>query len=129
MCGNVIIKFVDSGAVVDCCGQQMKELIPYANDFAMEKHLPVVEFGKDGSITVKVGAQPHPMTAEHHISFIYMETEDGGQVKYLSPGDVPEAVFCGCKGKPVAMYAYCNVHGLWKTEMDESFCVNDSCCK
>lgn len=128
VCGNVVIKHVDSGANIICCGQQMQELIPFTNDFAKEKHLPVVECGKDGTIKVKVGSMPHPMTPEHHVSFIYLETEHGGQVHYLMPDDAPEAVFeCG-NDKPVAVYEYCNVHGLWKTEIS-GCCDKKKSCK
>ncbi len=134
-CGNVVIKFIDSGVGVDCCGQKMQELIPYTNDTAMEKHLPVVECCKDGTVKVKVGSQPHPMTPEHHISFIFLETENGGQVRYLTPEDAPEAVFHICKDKEkvVAVYEYCNIHGLWKTVVPDA-CENRSdekkgCCK
>lgn len=128
-CGNVIIKFVDSGVEVECCGKKMQELIPSTNDSVKEKHLPVVEREENGTIRVKVGTGQHPMTPEHHISFIYLETEHGGQVKYLAPGDVPEAVFCDCTDKPVAVYEYCNVHGLWKTEIDEKQCDKKTCCR
>ena len=31
--------------------------------------------------------------------------------------DKPEAVICTCNGKPKAVYEYCNLHGLWKTEL------------
>lgn len=135
MCGNVVFKFVDSGVIPVCCGQEMKELVPSTNDFAVEKHLPVVKCGKDGTIKVKVGSQPHPMTPDHHISFIYLETENGGQVKYLMPDQDPKAVFFECKDKPVAVYEYCNIHGLWKTEITEdcyeksSCSLKKSCCK
>lgn len=117
MCGNVIFKAVDSGVDVECCGEKMQELIPSMEETMKEKHLPVVECEIDGPVKVKVGSVPHPMTPEHHISFIYLETEHGGQVKFLMPEDVPEAVFKGCKDKPVAVYEYCNIHGLWKTEL------------
>lgn len=117
ICGNVVFKFVDSGVNVDCCGHPMKELIPSKNETVMEKHLPVVKREKDGTIKVKVGSEPHPMTPDHHISFVYLETEHGGQVKYLMPDEGPEVVFNNCIDKPVAVYAYCNIHGLWKTEL------------
>lgn len=119
VCGNVVIKCIDSGVKVVCCGQQMQELVPSTNELFMEKHLPVVECGEDGTIKVKVSSTTHPMTPEHHISFIYLETEHGGQVKYLMPDESPEVVFqgCDCKDKPVAVYAYCNIHGLWKTKL------------
>lgn len=118
VCGNVIFKCVDSGVDVVCCGKQMQELIPATDDSAArEKHLPVVERLTDGKILVKVGSVQHPMAPEHHISFIYLETEHGGQVKYLKPGEAPEAVFDVCCDKPLAVYEYCNIHGLWKTEL------------
>lgn len=128
MCGNVVFKCIDSGVDLDCCGQQMQELIPHTNDSAMEKHLPVVECEPDGTIRVQVGSTPHPMTTGHHISFIYLETEHGGQVKYLSPDDAPQACFNACKDKPVAVYEYCNIHGLWKKEIDGS-CNKAKTCK
>lgn len=127
-CGNVVIKFIDSGVEIECCGQKMQELIPSTSDSAMEKHLPVVKCEPNGTIRVKVGSVPHPMTPDHHISFIYLETEHGGQVKYLMPGEAPEAVFNSCKDKPVAVYEYCNIHGLWKTELHED-CFKKSCCR
>lgn len=116
-CGNVVIKVVNSGVDVVCCGQEMQELIPSTQDSGREKHLPVVECEKDGTIRVKVGSMPHPMTPGHHIAFIYLETEHGGQMKYLSPDGAPEAVFCGCTDKVIAVYEYCNIHGLWVTEV------------
>lgn len=123
-CGNVVIKFIDSSVEINCCGKPMQELVPSTTDFAKEKHLPVVECGKDGCVKVKVGSIPHPMTPDHHIEFIYLETEHGGQVKYLRPDQEPEAEFnCG-SDKPVAVYEYCNIHGLWKTEISESKSCN-----
>jgi superoxide reductase len=55
------------------------------------------------------------MLPEHHIAFIYVETENGGHRIDLT--DKPEAVFCTCDSKPIAVYEYCNLHGLWKTEL------------
>ena len=57
------------------------------------------------------------MLEEHHIEWIYLELENGGSRKALSPGEAPEAVFHTAGVKPVAVYAYCNLHGLWKTEL------------
>lgn len=128
VCGNVIVKCIDSGVDVVCCGEEMHELVPFTNDFAMEKHLPVVDCKRNGTVKVKVGSQPHPMVPEHHVTFIYLETEHGGQIKYLEPGDTPEAVFHVCKDKPVAVYEYCNIHGLWKTELPVA-CDRKSCRK
>lgn len=116
-CGNVIIKAVDSGVDVVCCGRKMQELIPSTEETMAEKHLPVIECESEGKVKVKVGSVPHPMTPDHHVSFIYLETEHGGQVRFLMPDDAPEADFRACREKPVAVYEYCNIHGLWKTEL------------
>lgn len=129
MCGNVVFKFVDSGVGVDCCGRKMLEITPSTEDSAKEKHLPVVECKRDGTVKVKVGSVPHPMTEDHHISFIYLETEHGGQIKYLAHDEAPEAVFHVCGEKPVAVYEYCNIHGLWKTEIAADECKVRSCCR
>ena len=114
-CGNVIEKVVDSKVPVVCCGEKMQELIPNTVDASGEKHVPVVTRLDDCRIKVEVGRVAHPMTPEHHISFIYVETENGGIRVNLK--DKPEAVICVCHDKPVAVYEYCNLHGLWKTEL------------
>ena len=117
-CGNVVVKVLDSGVTPVCCGEEMTELEPRTVDGLGEKHIPVIECLEDGLIKVKVGSIPHPMAENHHIEFIYLETENGGQIRYLKPGDPAEAVFC-CKCKPVAVYEYCNIHGLWKAEVGQ----------
>ena len=118
-CGNVVVKAVNSGVKVVCCGKEMMELIPGTSDGAMEKHVPVIERVDERNIKVKIGSQPHPMTEEHHIVFIYLETEHGGQIRYLDPNGPAEATFCICKDKPVAVYEYCNLHGLWKKDISQ----------
>lgn len=93
----------------------MKELIPSSTDAAVEKHVPVVK-EEDGIIRVSVGSVEHPMTAEHFISHVVLETDAGIQIAELHPGDKPEAVFALVKGASIiAAYAYCNLHGLWKS--------------
>lgn len=126
ICGNVVVKFEDSGAPLSCCGQQMEELIPENKEMFAEKHIPVVEKVDDSIFRVKIGSIPHPMTPDHHISFIYLETRYGGQLHYLKPTDKPEAVFCGCKDEPIAVYAYCTIHGLWKMDLDDNY--GSKCC-
>lgn len=84
---------------------------------AGEKHLPVVE--KEGrKITVKVGSVFHPMTEEHSIGWIFLETRRGGQFIRLDPSCEPVGEFVlPEKDEAVAAYAYCNLHGFWKTEI------------
>lgn len=114
-CGNVVVKVVDKSVPVVCCGEKMEELIPNTVDASGEKHVPVVTKTDDCHIKVEVGSVPHPMLPEHHIAFIYVETENGGITVNLK--DKPEAVICTCSDKPIAVYEYCNLHGLWKTEL------------
>ena len=83
-----------------------------------EKHLPEVTV-EGAKITVKVGSVEHPMTEAHYIAFIALETEHGFAVRKLNPADKPEAFFCIDKDdKAEAVYAYCNLHGLWKTSLN-----------
>ena len=114
-CGNVAIKIVDSRVPLVCCGKPMTELVANTVDAATEKHVPVVTCLDDKRIKVEVGSVAHPMTPEHHIAFIYVETEAGGVRVNLS--DKPEAIINTYPHKAVAVYEYCNLHGLWKTEL------------
>ena len=114
-CGNVIEKIVDHQVPVVCCGEKMEELIASTVEASTEKHLPVVTRLEDGRWKVEVGSMAHPMLPEHHIAFIYVETERGGICVNLT--DKPEAIICTGDEKPVAVYEYCNLHGLWKVEL------------
>ena len=114
-CGNVIEKVVDSKVPVVCCGEKMEELVANTVDASVEKHVPVVTKLDDCTIKVEVGSVAHPMLPEHHISFIYVETEGGGIRVNLS--DKPEAIVNTYPHKATAVYEYCNLHGLWKTEL------------
>ena len=114
-CGNVILKVVDSKVPVVCCGEKMQELIPGTVDASVEKHLQVVTVLDETTIKVEVGSVAHPMLPEHHISFIYVEPENGGLRVYLK--DKPEAVISLGNERAVAGHEYCNLHGLWKTEL------------
>ncbi|MCQ2265784.1 MAG: desulfoferrodoxin [Bacteroidales bacterium] len=116
ICGNVVIKAIDSGVMVECCSEYMEELTPKTTEEGAEKHLPVVTKTGDNIWKVEVGSTAHPMLKEHYIEFIYFETRDGGQIAYIYPGMEPQATFYS-KDKPVAVYEYCNKHGLWKTEV------------
>ena len=115
-CGNLAVLVDDKGAPLVCCGEKMTKLTPNTVEASAEKHLPAVTVSGDG-ISVQVGSAPHPMEDKHHIVFIYVATEHGGQRKRLSPGDEPKASFTFIDDKPAAVYAYCNIHGLWKTEL------------
>jgi len=113
-CGNIVLKINDAGVPLMCCGEKMKELVPGTTDGAAEKHVPVYEVNGN-TVTVTVGAAEHPMLSEHYIEWIFLQTKQGSQYKYLKPGEKPSAKFALCGGDEVeAVYAYCNLHGLWR---------------
>ena len=113
-CGNVVIKVVDSGAGLTCCGTNMVELKAGTTDAATEKHVPVYTV-EGNTVSVAVGSVAHPMLEEHLINFIAVVTSDGYQVKNLKAGEEPKATFTLNEGEEVeAVYEYCNLHGLWK---------------
>ena len=113
-CGNVVALVEDKGGKLSCCGEEMMELVPRSVDAAVEKHVPVYEV-KDGKVKVTVGSVEHPMLDEHYIEWIALQTKQGNQRKSLKPGDAPTACFSICDDdEVVAVYEYCNLHGLWK---------------
>ena len=115
-CGNIITLVQDNGVPVMCCGQQMEELIPGTSDGAHEKHVPAVNVEGD-VVTAKIGSVEHPMLDVHYIQWICLVTDKGVHFRSLLPGEAPEAVFTVPGEKPAAVYEYCNLHGLWKTEL------------
>lgn len=116
-CGNLVGMIHDVGVPMMCCGQKMTQLEPKTGESGGEKHKPVMS-GTGKTVTVSVGSAAHPMTDEHSIAWVYLQTDRGGQRKCLAAGGMPEVSFALKDEKPVAAYAYCNLHGLWKTELD-----------
>ena len=115
-CGNLIGMINDAGVPVMCCGQKMTHLEPGTAEASHEKHIPTVS--ADGNVVkVNVGSAAHPMTEEHRIMWVYLQTDKGGQRKNLNAGDEPCVTFALTDEKPVAVYAYCNLHGLWKADV------------
>ena len=113
-CGKVITILSNEGVPTICCGEEMFELIPGTTDAAVEKHVPVVSI-EGNEVNVVVGSVVHPMTPEHYIQWIVLETKAGYQVKELTPTCEPKASFVLAEGDEiVAVYEYCNLHNLWK---------------
>ena len=113
-CGKIIAVVKETGVPVICCGEPMKEIIPGVTDASLEKHVPVFEVSGN-TVTVKVGEVAHPMQPEHYIEWVSLQTTQGNQRKVLKPGDEPKVCFSICDGDKVeAVYAYCNLHSLWK---------------
>ena len=115
ICGKIIAVVEGKpGVPTICCGQPMEELIANTQDGAREKHLPVYRV-ENGIVHVVVGEVEHPMLDAHFIQWIALETNLGNQRKVLKPGQKPAAEFALLEGEEVvAVYEYCNLHGLYK---------------
>ena len=115
-CGNLVTMVHDAKVPMMCCGQKMTKLEAGSADASKEKHVPVIRV--DGSaVKVDIGSAAHPMTDEHRILWVALQTDKGCQRKYLAAGDAPAVNFALADEKPLAAYAYCNLHGLWKAEV------------
>ena len=116
-CGNLVEMVNDAGVKPVCCGQKMTELVPNTVEASGEKHIPVVTVA-DGVVEVNVGSVDHPMVDVHWIEWIQLVTDKGSYRKVLNPSEAPNVKFLLNGEKPEAVYAYCNLHGLWKTELN-----------
>lgn len=113
-CKNIIAMLRDNGPAVYCCNEKMHELTPDSTDASAEKHKPIYTL-KGNIVCVEAGKAHHPMTAEHYIEWICLETERGIQYVHLTPNDAPKAEFALCEGDRVkAVYTLCNQHELWR---------------
>lgn len=115
VCGKIVALVNDvSCCPTKCCGEAMEEIPVNTQDGAHEKHVPVFAV-KDNIVTVKVGAVEHPMIDTHYIEWVALQTNKGNQRKVLKPGQKPEIEFALLPEEKVeAVYAYCNLHGLYK---------------
>ena len=115
-CGNIVEMVNCSGVTPVCCGQKMTALEAGAVEASHEKHIPEVVVN-DSSVEVVVGSVIHPMSEEHSILWVELVTDKGVHRKNLEVGKEPRAVFALSDEKPQVVYAYCNLHGLWKKEI------------
>ena len=113
-CGQIVMKVEVKPCGIFCCGEEMEELIPNSTDASAEKHIPVYEV-KDNRVYVKVGAEEHVMTPEHHIAWVLLKTNRGIMLRNLDLDKPATMVFTMCEKEEVEeVYEYCNLHGLWK---------------
>lgn len=114
-CGKIVAVVKETGVPIFCCKLQMEEIIPGTTDASNEKHVPVYKV-EGNKVLVKVGSEVHPMIPEHYIEWVSLQTKLGNQRKALKPGEEPKVCFSICEGDEVeAVYAYCNLHSLWKS--------------
>ena len=116
-CGNIVEMVHDAGVKPFCCGQKMEELIPGSVEASGEKHIPAVKVAEN-MVEVNVGSVDHPMVDVHWIEWVQLITDRGSYRKWLNPGEAPNVKFHLNGEKPLAVYAYCNLHGLWKTDLN-----------
>ena len=113
-CGNITALIRDKGVPLFCCGEKMHEMVPGTSEASEEKHIPVYEI-QHNTVCVSVGAAAHPMSREHYIEWICLETEHTVQYAHLDPDAKPKAKFALCEGDQVrAVWAFCNQHSLWR---------------
>ena len=113
-CGNIVAKVKNSGVPVMCCGEKMKEIVPGTINASKEKHVPVYKV-ENNRVIVSIGSENHPMVEEHFIEWVSIQTKHGNQRKCLEPEQTPTVEFAILEGDEIeAVYAYCNLHGLWK---------------
>ena len=109
-CGTLIkVLKNDSEKNIQCCGEEMENIIPNSVDAAAEKHIPTYEILGD-TISVNV---PHVMEEEHFIEWISLETDSKEYTVTLSPNKEAKTTFPYIPNS--TLYSFCNKHGLWKT--------------
>lgn len=113
-CGNVVALIHRGGGTLACCGAAMSKLVAKTADAGMEKHVPVISH-EGGKLVAKCGSVPHPMTALHHIEWFALVAEGKVEFVYL-PAEGVEAKASFADVAHGTVYAYCNLHGLWKAE-------------
>lgn len=115
-CHNLAILAIASGITPYCCGDDMIRYVANMPEGETDTHTPIVTRIDNRTISVRVGKSNHPRREDHCIRFICLQTDIGGIIQYIGPGEAPEAVF-HCNGTPLSVYAYCNRHGLWKADV------------
>jgi superoxide reductase len=113
-CGKIVALVKESGVPVVCCGEKMQEIIPGTTDASTEKHIPVYRV-ENNKVIVTIGSIEHPMTEDHYIEWVSLQTTSGNQRKLLNPNTKPEVTFAILDtDQVISVYAYCNLHSLWK---------------
>lgn len=113
-CGTIVEEIKFGASHPSCCGSLMTKLEPGTTDGAHEKHVPVYTV-TGNEVVVNIGEVDHPMIDEHYIEWIAIKTNQGTHRKELKPGDKPTRTFLLAEGEElIAVYEYCNLHGLWK---------------
>lgn len=147
VCGNIVGLIKSGCGTLECCGQTMTKLVANSTDAAKEKHVPVViQDGRKLKVSVGSIAHPMTadhfiewiafvtngkveMTylkpgKEPKAEFNYYSSEEKVAFNGTDDDDVPNCegqpcnfVYTDCPINKGTVYAYCNLHGLWKTDL------------
>lgn len=105
------------GETPETVNGHLEEVKANSKDAALEKHVPFVTL-EGNKVHVVVGEVVHPMVEEHFIGTIILKTDKMIHIKNLKAGEEPKASFTlGDDEKAIAVYEYCNLHGLWVKEL------------
>lgn len=110
-CGTIVKVLKKGTCNPRCCGDEMEVIVPNSVDAAVEKHVPTYEV-KENRIYVTVN---HVMEEEHYIEWVAMVNDGRECITYFKPGTEAKTHFKYIPGATI--YAYCNKHELWKTEV------------
>ncbi|MEG2646080.1 MAG: desulfoferrodoxin family protein [Clostridia bacterium] len=113
-CGAIVKVINDcdcNNCGIKCCNENMEVLVPNSVDASIQKHIPVYEVIGD-EILVKVN---HVMEKAHFIEWICLVDENNEYIIKLNADQKAEAKFKYIPGSVI--YAYCNIHGLWKQDV------------
>lgn len=117
-CKRIVYTYYGGGTLT-CCGEEMTLLQPKTTDVGNEKHLPVVEKLSNNQIKVTIGSVLHPMTPEHFIQWIFVAQNNSFQIHTFKPEEQPVATFYVHPEETIKVYEFCNLHGLWLTEIEK----------
>ena len=110
ICQSAVELIDDGGHSLFCCNEPMQLLQP--NTQIDDFHTPVLTH-RNGLLYVKVGTKAHPQSEEHRISYILFVTKQNVRRQDIKKNAPATAVFTDKDHGDV--YAYCNIHGLFKT--------------
>jgi len=117
-CKRIVYTYFGGGTLT-CCGEEMTLLQPKSKDIGNEKHLPVVERINADHVKVTIGSVLHPMSPEHFIQWIFIAQKNTFQIRTFEPGVEPVATFAIQPDEDLKVYEFCNLHGLWMTEIQK----------
>ena len=112
---KAVLAGAESFTEIECDAEALGITSAYKEDSGKVYVFTAARKGYGGEVVVTVGAAPHPMLDAHYIEWVSLQTKAGNQRKALRPRSEPTVCFPISEGDEVeAVYAYCNLHGLWK---------------